>query len=53
VEKCQNATLVALLHHFASACHDNFKVVDFFAQGIAINAEQIGTFGLVAGGGRK
>ena len=51
--KCQNTTLVALLHHFAPACHDNFEFTDLFAQGIAIDAEQIGAFGLVARGCRQ
>ena len=44
------ATRVALLHQFATACHANIQIGDLFAQGIAVDAEQIGTFSLIARG---
>ncbi len=46
------ATLaVAVLHQLAATCHANIKIGDLLAQGIAIDAEKIGAFRLIAGGG--
>ena len=41
---------VALLHQLAAACHADIQIGDLLAQSIAVNPQQIGTFGLIAGG---
>ena len=42
---------VALLHQLAAACHADIQIGDLLAQSIAVNPQQIGAFGLIAGGG--
>ena len=39
---------VARLHQFAAACHLNIEISDFLAQGISIDPQQIGAFGLIS-----
>jgi hypothetical protein len=39
---------VAVLHQLAAPCHADIEVGDLLAQGIAVDAEQIGTFRLIA-----
>ena len=41
---------VAFLHQFAAPCHLYIEICDFLAQGIAVDAQQIGTFGLIPAG---
>jgi hypothetical protein len=41
---------VAVLHQLAPACHADIQIGDLLAQGIAVDPQQIRTFGLIAAG---
>jgi hypothetical protein len=40
---------VADLHQLAAACHADIEFGDLFSQGIAVDAQEIGTFCLISG----